>query len=306
MRFGKDKSAALAELIDNLKKTETRAGTSDWNRLGDVQRLMEACQCNEAEATEALHIARHPQAAADLLLQRTLRPNPWSAFPAYWMTNGDPPKLHASGYMLSRLQKLLPGVTLSSVSRLENRFLWQKYCAEREAIRQRAQQTALVSVAPYLHADSVAAGFGLLSATQVHVDPSSAPPHDPPTTCLNEVYLFHGTTPEAAANIQSTGFDCRRAGDASGTVFGCGTYFASDIKKAKHYSRGALIVARVVLGSFVRVDEVDPAAATLRRPPRLPNNQDADSVIGERTKSAREFVVYTLTQAYPEIIVMLA
>ena len=43
----------------NLKKTETRAGTSDWNRHGDVQRLMEACQCNEAEATEALHIARH-------------------------------------------------------------------------------------------------------------------------------------------------------------------------------------------------------------------------------------------------------
>ena len=209
---------------------------------------------------------------------------------------GDPPELYVTGFMLGQLQTLLPQATLSSVSRLENEILWRKYCAERESIFHRVEQRShRQSVAPFLHAPSVAAGFGLLTGASA--------------ACLNEVYLFHGTTREAAANIQLTGFDFRRAGDAAGTVFGCGTYFASDISKAMQYCRGALIVARVVLGSFVSVQE-SVQSSQLRRPPPLPGptSEDADSVIGGRGAAwcSKEFVVYTLTQAYPEVIVELA
>ena len=255
-------------------------------------------QVFRAAADEAANARAVAEEKLQTLTSEVAARDRWSAFPTYWISKRvDPPQRFATGFMRSRLQTLLPLAKVSSVSRLENEILWRKYCAEREAISdklQRRTELHRVSVEPHLHAASVAAGFGLLNDTSV--------------SCLNEVYLFHGTTREAAANIQLTGFDFRRAGDAAGTVFGCATYFASDIRKAMQYCRGALIVARVVLGSFVIVHDSRPCTQ-LRRPPPLPGtSDDADSVIGERRGSSscpKEFVVYTLTQAYPEVIVIL-
>merc|ERR1712094_5690 len=54
---------------------------------------------------------------------------------------------------------------------------------------------------------------------------------------VNEWYLFHGTSQEAAAVICSKDFKINLAGDNTGTLYGRGSYFAESITKADEYAR---------------------------------------------------------------------
>merc|ERR1711998_686726 len=77
---------------------------------------------------------------------------------------------------------------------------------------------------------------------------------------MNEVYLFHGTSPAAAMSIGEDGFKVSMAGSNVGTMFGRGAYFAEASSKADEYAQTddsgvftgiyALLVCRVALGEM--------------------------------------------------------
>merc|ERR1712032_983861 len=54
---------------------------------------------------------------------------------------------------------------------------------------------------------------------------------------VNEMFLFHGTNPEAADSIARTDFDVARVGSAVGTMFGPGLYLAENASKSDEYAK---------------------------------------------------------------------
>eukprot|EP00960_Hanusia_phi_P076693 768599-Hanusia_phi.AAC.2 len=131
----------------------------------------------------------------------------------------------------------------------------------------------------------------------------------------NEVFLFHGTSPDKVDVIAEFGFD-ERVGLVNG-LFGAGIYMAENASKSDEYctpDRQGLcymFLVRAVLGTpFEALQQLKMA----RRPPSIPgqNNRLYDSVIGVTSKSHpgaflqkyREFVVYDGYQVYPEFIIV--
>lgn len=128
---------------------------------------------------------------------------------------------------------------------------------------------------------------------------------------INEVYLWHGTSPKGALNITDTDFDLKLSGSAYGSLFGAGVYFAESCMKADEYTisdkRGwrPFILCRVVLGRIHYCDAYDPtkSSKTLEQSCTVGGY---DSVLGDREKvrmTFREFVVFDGHQIYPEYIV---
>jgi hypothetical protein len=55
-------------------------------------------------------------------------------------------------------------------------------------------------------------------------------------TDVNEMYLFHGTSPSASNSIKQGGFRIDLAGSSAGTAFGRGAYFAECSSKSDEYA----------------------------------------------------------------------
>eukprot|EP00427_Karlodinium_veneficum_P017479 CAMPEP_0169148164 /NCGR_PEP_ID=MMETSP1015-20121227/48688_1 /TAXON_ID=342587 /ORGANISM="Karlodinium micrum, Strain CCMP2283" /LENGTH=75 /DNA_ID=CAMNT_0009216581 /DNA_START=1 /DNA_END=225 /DNA_ORIENTATION=- len=53
----------------------------------------------------------------------------------------------------------------------------------------------------------------------------------------NEWFLWHGTSADGARNICETDFKQSKAGSATGTLYGPGTYFAESCTKADEYAK---------------------------------------------------------------------
>lgn len=185
--------------------------------------------------------------------------------------------------------------------RVENAFVWERYQRAKERIRQRRPE----SVVPVseLRGDRVAP-----VKTQELLDPDVAARLD---SCLNEHYLWHGTTPAGAIGISTDGFKLKLAGSHAGTYFGNGCYFAESSSKSDEYAREgedllvgiyALLLCRVVCGSLFRTTQPDePAIQHALR------SGDYDAVLGDREASVgtyREFVIYEEDLAYPEYVVL--
>ncbi|KAM8974741.1 zinc finger CCCH-type antiviral protein 1-like [Pelodytes ibericus] len=111
-----------------------------------------------------------------------------------------------------------------------------------------------------------------------------------------ERQLFHGTSSTHVTAICNQNFDWRICG-THGTVYGQGSYFATDASYSHNYSpddgRGkrAMFVARVLVGNFVRGN------ANLRLPPS-PYNSCVDNVLQPSI-----FVVFEKHQIYPEYLI---
>eukprot|EP00406_Dinophysis_acuminata_P077930 CAMPEP_0179258728 /NCGR_PEP_ID=MMETSP0797-20121207/25463_1 /TAXON_ID=47934 /ORGANISM="Dinophysis acuminata, Strain DAEP01" /LENGTH=585 /DNA_ID=CAMNT_0020966765 /DNA_START=10 /DNA_END=1768 /DNA_ORIENTATION=+ len=129
---------------------------------------------------------------------------------------------------------------------------------------------------------------------------------------INEVYMWHGCSPEAAKGITDKDFDLSRAGTGAGTMFGAGIYFAESCLKADEYtkcdSRGwfPMLLCRVVLGSINYIDEKNPAGMGQSFVDSCKKGRPFHSVLGDRLKvknTFREFIVYDNEQTYPECIV---
>lgn len=140
---------------------------------------------------------------------------------------------------------------------------------------------------------------------------------------LNEHYLFHGTTPEAAEGIAESGFRLNLAGTHAGTMFGKGAYFAERVSKADEYAssgsgighalgfRGfsqkkdefAILICRVCCGKVFRALRATDQSEFVP----LIEQGAIDGVLGDREASVgtyREFVVFKEAQIYPEYRVL--
>jgi len=126
----------------------------------------------------------------------------------------------------------------------------------------------------------------------------------------NEMWLLHGTSPDAADGITSEDFDMTRANPSG--LFGAGVYFAESVSKSDEYVRGGrfggqevfpLLLCRVSLGYVYYCDDPHPNKASLvERCLR----REWHSVIGDRKKTSgtfREFIVYDNLQAFPAYII---
>ena len=65
--------------------------------------------------------------------------------------------------------------------------------------------------------------------------PSQPPPHGPPTS-RPEIF-YHGTSLEAAMDIQKNGFDVRKSGSNAGMSLGRGLYVTTTLEKALNYAK---------------------------------------------------------------------
>ena len=80
----------------------------------------------------------------------------------------------------------------------------------------------------------------------------------------NTVWLFHGTSTEAAALITRGDFLVDKAGSNAGTLYGRGIYLAESCSKSDEYSREnadghrCILLCRAVLGNILYNDEVSP------------------------------------------------
>jgi len=139
---------------------------------------------------------------------------------------------------------------------------------------------------------------------------------EPPQRCLdesvNEVYLFHGTSPTGALGIVDIGFDISKA--MKSACYGPGVYFAECSSKSDEYSaeeedglhRGhcAMLLCRVLLGRVLPWQmEFSPELAAAW------SAGGHDSILGDRVRlrgTYREFVLppESCKGAYPEYLII--
>ena len=66
-------------------------------------------------------------------------------------------------------------------------------------------------------------------------------------------FLYHGTSVDAAVNIQCEGFDVDRSGSNAGAMLGPGVYCTTSLQKALYYVHGeggGVVCQDVVGGNF--------------------------------------------------------
>jgi len=181
------------------------------------------------------------------------------------------------------------------VNRNENHKLWQDYARRRECLRTQLAQDDLLSNV---------------------VTAAASPELGQTERSCNEFLLFHGTKPSAVSSIIENDFMLKLAGSHRGTLYGAGLYFAERSSKADEYAeddksgiyRGlyAMLLCRVTLGRSLYTDEGRPDGRLLRDACTRPDCE-YHSVLGDREKlrgTYREFVVYSVAQAYPEYVVI--
>merc|ERR1712187_880464 len=139
---------------------------------------------------------------------------------------------------------------------------------------------------------------------------------DPPAKhmddSVNEVYLFHGTTPSGSLGIIDGGFDTSKANTAA--CYGPGLYFAECSSKSDEYAtveadgvhKGhcAMLLCRVLLGRALSWEkEFSPELAAEW------SSGCYDSILGDRMRlrgTYREFVLppECCRAAYPEYLII--
>lgn len=229
-------------------------------------------------------------------------------YPPYWYHAEAPPEdtfveLHAGDVARESVQELIDktfrktstrdrrckmpnSLQVMAVVRIENAPLWRKYAAKREKVRKarrrRSQKQEQSKAVPPKTAGSLHS-----------LDDSS-----------QETYLFHGTSANAALQIQRDGFRLDKARNGS---FGRGVYFAEAASKADEYAGDhdsdfyVILLCRVVRGDSHQTQRADSFLHW-----KL-NRRKYDSVLGDREAAVgtyREYILYHEAQAYPEYAVI--
>lgn len=126
---------------------------------------------------------------------------------------------------------------------------------------------------------------------------------------VNEVYLFHGTSPQAADSIARTDFRIANAGSSTGMMFGPGIYLAENSSKSDEYAKEgegvfvgqyAMLICRSVAGKVLTVTDAGDYSGKV-------TSQEYDSVCGDRLSAVgtfREMVFYQEDAVYAEYIVI--
>mmetsp|Transcript_37076 Transcript_37076/g.106520 ORF Transcript_37076/g.106520 Transcript_37076/m.106520 type:complete len:582 (+) Transcript_37076:61-1806(+) len=196
------------------------------------------------------------------------------------------------------------GITVLKVLRLEDSDMWGSYRQTRHQIRseRHGQQVARSPHAEQLHVRTARTDLPLCA--RADLDQS-----------VNEVYLWHGCSPQAAMSILERGFPeqpgCGGTGRRAG-MFGEGYYLVDCTSKADEHSeddkegfyRGyyAMLLCRVVLGNAEVTDKAD-----MRAHERVGRGRAFDSTVGFQEASDgtfSEFVVPERSQIYPEYAIV--
>lgn len=185
--------------------------------------------------------------------------------------------------------------------RIQNNELWQKYAAHRHGLKSKRP-----------HRCTPVNTFGGPVVTGLNLAPSM---RDSLQSKVNEVYLWHGTSPDGAVGISSMGFQLKYSGCRADCMYGPGAYFAECSSKSDEYATDAkdglfkglrcLLLCRVVLGEVLHLTAGGSGAHELIR--TAMESAVYDSVLGDREASVgtyREFVVYQECQVYPEYVLL--
>jgi len=174
------------------------------------------------------------------------------------------------------IQRRLPTRQVMKGERIEDARLWSIYVWKRGKIRERGT-TVVEDVKPETMENVAFSARTTLDRT------------------VNEVWLLHGTSEEAAKAIAKSNFSC-----SSGGCFGSGAYFADDSAKANQYAKGytddgckIMLLCRVTLGNIKKLPKGQDRDAE-----RFAKDPSVDAVLG--FTDSREFVVYDMAQIYPE------
>jgi len=212
-----------------------------------------------------------------------------------------------------RTGKVPKGVEVVSVQRFEDSRMWRDYLSAKHRIRKRGH---ILSI-PELDGDPTRGSV----MTDKYVGQFTN--HESIDRSVNEHFLLHGTSPDAAENIAENGFRLNLAGSNKGTMFGKGAYFAEQSSKADEYAvagsgagtvlgfRGfeqqddeyAFLFCRVACGDMyyaLRSSEKEKFLPMLR-------DGDIDGVLGDRQAavgSYREFVVFQRANISPEFRIL--
>jgi hypothetical protein len=178
------------------------------------------------------------------------------------------------------------GCRVASVLRIENHSAWERYCRYKSALIER--RGGACTTFPTLTQ-------GRLGALDGRV---------------NEMYLFHGTNPEAADAIARGGsFSMDRAGTCRGCMLGAGIYLAENSSKSDEYAKEgegvyvdlcAMLVCRAAAGEVSTVTTTGDHSSKVR-------SGSFDAVCGDRLAAAgtyREVVFFNEEAVYPEFVVI--
>jgi len=195
------------------------------------------------------------------------------------------------------------------VQRVENNKLWQQFCAERRRIDGRRGRAAGLRGCTQL--GKLRGG----DAMTMQAGGSAVATGAPLNPMLNETYLWHGTSPQAAMGIAQTGFDVGRSGSGAGMMYGPGVYLAECSSKSDEYAADdtsglhkgmySLLLCRTVLGELLSLTTGGDSVHGLVK--AAFDSGSYDSVLGDREASAgtyREFICPRSAQVMPEYIVL--
>jgi len=193
------------------------------------------------------------------------------------------------------------GLTVLKVLRLEDSDLWGEYCGARQAIRE-ARGECLASPSAEGAARTSRSDLPLCARARLAAG-------------LNEVYLWHGCSPQVITSIAERGFPVQPGRGGTGRcegMFGDGYYFVDSASKADEHSEDdkegyysghyAMLLCRVLLGATGVLEGAD-----LHAHEKVGRDREFDSVVGYQEASDgtfREFVVQERTQIYPEYAII--
>jgi len=196
----------------------------------------------------------------------------------------------------SRLPLALEAVR---IWRIENSTVWQKYASHRAGLQEMAREACT-----FLPGCSPPAKTQELLPCEIKKTMYEN---------VNEIYLFHGTSPSGVAAIARQGFDIRRA--AGTACYGQGVYFSECSSKSDEYAaveeeglhKGlcAMLLCRVSLGTVLTW----PHAEFSEELKVAWNSGHYHSILGDRQQlrgTYREFVLppKSCFGSYPEYLIV--
>merc|ERR1712187_92670 len=113
---------------------------------------------------------------------------------------------------------------MGSAHRIEDRQMWARYALQRDQIE--ALRKSCRAVCDMEGTGEVKTTSALRQEYQKLLSKN-----------VNELYLWHGTSPTGAFGIREDGFQLNLAGTAVGSMFGPGAYFAECCSKSDEYAK---------------------------------------------------------------------
>ncbi|XP_031560532.1 protein mono-ADP-ribosyltransferase PARP12-like [Actinia tenebrosa] len=121
----------------------------------------------------------------------------------------------------------------------------------------------------------------------------------------NERFLFHGTKKGSVEGICKKNFDWRKSGTSTGSLYGEGTYFATEASHSHHYTCADLNGSRYMFIALVLVGSYTQGNQGLRIPPPKDNDPHGDSFDScvDNVENPKMVVIFDKDQCYPAYLV---